>query len=190
MIEAMFGHKRKYNCGRVGEGTWVFGMVERGTGRAMAFRVPNRKRETLVTGLVQKFVKPGTTIISGKFSPYFNLNSVSYIHLMVNHYENFVDPYTGAHSNTIEGLWSQINRKLKAMNRTVKSKILSYLDEYNWWKCYPGDPFDNLLEAIAEFCPPNYASDTILLSYTHLITTFWKKCFFTYFQPCRRSVSR
>ena len=74
----------------------------------------------------------GTTIISDKFSPYFNLNSVGYIHLMVNHSENFVDPYTGAHSNTIEGVWSQIKRKLKAMNGTVKSKLPSYLNEYNW----------------------------------------------------------
>ena len=152
--ESMFGHKRKYNRGRVGRGTWVFGMVERGTGRALAFRVPNRTRETLVTGLVQEFVKPGTTIISDGFSPCFNLNSVGYIHLMVNHSENFVDPYTGAHSNMI-GVWSQIKRKLKAMNGTVKSKLPSYLDEYNWRKCYPCDPFDNLLEAIAEFCPPN-----------------------------------
>ena len=87
--ESMFGHKRKYNRGRVSQGTWVFGMVERGTGQTLAFRVPNRTRETL------------------------------------------------------------------AMNRTVKSKLPSYLDEYNWQKCYPGDLFDNLLEAIAEFCPPN-----------------------------------
>ena len=121
--ESMFDHKRKYNCGRVGQGTWVFGTVERGTGQALAFRVPNRRRETLVTGLVQKFVEPGTTIISDKFSPYFNLNSVGYIYLMVNHSENFVDPYTGAHSNTIEGVWSQIKRKLKAMNGTKLSLL-------------------------------------------------------------------
>ncbi|CAH3103402.1 unnamed protein product, partial [Pocillopora meandrina] len=44
---------------------------------------------------------------STEFSPYFNLNSIGYIHLIVNHSENFVDPYTGAHSNTIEGVWSQ-----------------------------------------------------------------------------------
>ena len=81
-------------------------MAKRGTGQALAFRVLNRTRETLVTGLVQKFVKPGTTIISDKFSPYFNLNSIGYIPLMVNHSENFVDPDTGAHSNTIEGVES------------------------------------------------------------------------------------
>lgn len=151
----MFGHKRKYNRGRIGRGTCVFGMVERGTGKALTFRVPNRTRETLVTGLVQQFVEPGTTIISDKFSPYFNLNGLGYIHVMVNHSENFVDPFTGAHSNTIEGVWSQIKRKLKAMNGTLKSKLPSYLDKYNWRKCYPGDPFDNLLADIAEFCPPN-----------------------------------
>ena len=99
-------------------------MVERGTGQALAFRVPNRTRETLVTGLVQKFGEPGTTIISDKFSPYFNLNSIGYIHLMVNHSKNFVDPYTGAHSNTIEGVWSQIKRKLKAMNSEEQTSKL------------------------------------------------------------------
>ena len=153
--ESMFGHKRKYNRGRIGRGTWVFGMFERGTGRALTFRVPDRTRETLVTGLVQQFVEPGTLIISDKFSPYFNLNSIGYVHLMVNYSENFVDPHTGAHSNTIEGVWSQIKRKLKAMNGTLRSRIPGYLDEFNWRKCSPGDAFDNLLADIAEFYPPS-----------------------------------
>ena len=91
--QSMFGHKRKYNRGWINWGTWVFGTVERGTGWALAFRVPNRMRETLVAGLVQQFVEPGTTIISDKFSPYFNLNSLGYIHIMVNHSENFVDNF-------------------------------------------------------------------------------------------------
>jgi len=128
----MFGHKHKYNCGWIGKGTWVFGMVERGTGRALAFRVPDRTRETLVTGLIQQFVEPGRHIISDKFSPYFNLNNISYIHLVVNHSENFVNPYTGAHSNTMEVVWSQIKRKLKAMNDTRRERIPGYLDEFNW----------------------------------------------------------
>ena len=86
--ESMFGHKRKYNRGRISKGTWVFGMVERGSGRALTFRVPNRTRETLVTGLVQNFIEPRTLIISDKFSPYFNLNNSGYVHPMVNHSEN------------------------------------------------------------------------------------------------------
>ena len=86
--EYMFGHKCKYNCRRINQRTWVFGMVERGTGQALALRVPNRTRQTLVAGLLQQFVKPGTTIISDKFSLYFNLNSPGYIHIMVEAEEN------------------------------------------------------------------------------------------------------
>ena len=108
-------------------------MVERGSGWALTFCVPDRTRETLVTQLVQEFVKPGTAIISDKFSPYFNLNTLGYIHLMVNHSENFVDPYTGAHRNTMEGLWGQVKRKLKSMIGTFKGKLPGYLDEFNCW---------------------------------------------------------
>ena len=69
----------------------------------MSSGIPRTEQEkrTLVTGLVQKFAEPGTIIISHKFSPYYSLNSVGHIHLMVN-------PYTGTHANTIEGVWSQI----------------------------------------------------------------------------------
>ena len=77
--------------GQVSEGTWVFGMVERGSGRALTF-CGESTRETLVTRLVQEFIQPGTVILSDKFSPYFNLNDIGYTHLMVNHSENFVDP--------------------------------------------------------------------------------------------------
>ena len=90
--ESMFGHTRKYNRGRLSEGAWVFGMVERGSGRAFIFCVPDGTRETLLTRLVQEFIEPGTVILSDKFSPYFNLKDVGYTHLMVNHSENFVDP--------------------------------------------------------------------------------------------------
>ena len=153
----MFGHKRKYNRGRIPRGTWVFGMVERGSGRSLVFRVPNRTRETLVSGLIQHFVTTGTTIISSKFSPYFNLNNLGHIHLMVNHSENFVDPYTRAHTNTIERVWSQVMRKLKAMSGTSKGKLPSYLDEFNWRKVFPRKYFGNVLADIAEFYPPNWA---------------------------------
>ena len=45
--------------------------------------------------------------------------------------------------------------RAKDINFTSAKKLKENLDEYNWRKCYPGDPFDNLLEAIAEFYPPN-----------------------------------
>ena len=82
--ESMFGHKSKYNRGKIDRGTWVFDMVESGSHRAFTFRVSNRTNEILVTGLVHHFVGPGTLIVSDTFSPYFNLSSIGYVHVMVN----------------------------------------------------------------------------------------------------------
>ena len=67
--ELMFGNKRKYNCGHVSEGQWVFGMVVRDTGQSLLFRVPDHQRETLVTRVLHEFNEPGTMIISDKLSP-------------------------------------------------------------------------------------------------------------------------
>ena len=40
--ESKFGAKRKYKRGRVSEGPWVFGVVERESHRVPVFRVPDR----------------------------------------------------------------------------------------------------------------------------------------------------
>ena len=78
---------------------------------------------------------------------------------MVNHYKNFVNPYTGAHCNTIEGLWVQVKRKLKVMNGTTRAKLPGYLDKFSWSKLHPeanqGDRFNHMLSHIAEIVPPN-----------------------------------
>ena len=50
---------------------------------------------------------------------------------MVNHSENFVDPVTAAHTNTIEGFWSKVKKKLKRMSGTFRDKPAGYLDEFN-----------------------------------------------------------
>ena len=90
----------------------------------------------------------GTLIISDKFSPYFNLYNRGYFRLMMNHSENFVDLYTGAYTNTIEGVWSLVKRMLKAMNGAHGEKLPGYLDEFNWRRAYPSDYFDDLLAGI------------------------------------------
>ena len=118
-----------------------------------SIRVPDRTRETLVTRLVQEFIQPGTVILSDKFSPYFNLNNIGYTDLMVNHSENFVDPYTGAHTNTIEGVWIAVKKEWKRMCGTFKHQLPSYLDEFNWQRVYPGEHFEMMLQHIAELYP-------------------------------------
>ena len=123
-------------------------MVERGTAQALAFRVPNRTRETLVTGLVQKFVEPGTTIISDKFSPYFNLNSVGYIHLMANHRRPLKHDRRCMESSQEKAEGDERDSEEQATSTSTTGRNATLV------------MFDNLLEAITEFCPPNYGKFT------------------------------
>ena len=62
--ESKFGAKRKYKRGRVSEGPWVFGVVERESQKVLLFRVPDRSRETIVHCLITTHIQLGTVIYS------------------------------------------------------------------------------------------------------------------------------
>lgn len=91
-----------------------------------------------------------TSIISYKFGSYVDaserytlanhpeLIDMEYEHQWVNHSRNFVDPITGAHTQTIEGVWeNRIKVHLKRMRGIKKEMVASYLDEFLWrtWYC-------------------------------------------------------
>ena len=113
--EAKFG-KRKYSYGRMVEGTWVLGGIERETNHCFLTLCPGNSRheETLVP-IIKQYVLPGTTIITDGWKSYVNLDQHGYVHTDVNHSVNFVDPGTGAHTNLIEGMWT--HAKYKAFRR-------------------------------------------------------------------------
>ena len=101
--EAKFG-KRKFNRGRMVEGTWILGGIQRGNNKCFLTPCPGNKRdEPTLASLIQKYVLPGTTIITDGWKGYINLGNYGYVHTDVNHSENFVNPVTGAHTNLIEG---------------------------------------------------------------------------------------
>ena len=129
--ESKFG-KRKYNRGHPVEGVWVFGGVERTPERKLFLvDVPNRKEETLLN-LIQKYVLPGSIIVSDMWRGYYNLeHKLNMLHFTVNHSKEFVNSETGAHTNTIEGSWSGIKRKIAVRSRT-KSLINAHLLEFVW----------------------------------------------------------
>lgn len=61
------------------------------------------------------------------------LASMRYEHEWVNHSLNFVDPVTGAHTNTIEGPWEiHIKRHIKSMRGMSKQYLDGNLDEFMW----------------------------------------------------------
>lgn len=70
--EAKFG-RRKYNRGRILEGNWLFGGIERESKLFFMEPVVNRKKETLLE-VIHRKIEPGTTIISDCWKAYDCLN--------------------------------------------------------------------------------------------------------------------
>ena len=133
----------------------MFGLVERGQkGRCYIVIVPDRTAATLLK-VICELVKSGTTIIHDSWSSYNKIDKVkSFKSMSVNHKFNFKDPETGAHTNKIEGLWSQLKRKFKSMNRAY---LQSYINEFMWrqWNDVNRlEGYDKILEEIGKYYPP------------------------------------
>ena len=89
--ESKFG-KRKYNRGKRVEGQWVFGGIDTETKGIFLIPCPENKRnaDTLIP-LIERWIKPGTTIISDFWKAYDKIDETRFNHLKVNYwlsYEN------------------------------------------------------------------------------------------------------
>lgn len=103
--ESLIG-RRKYNRGREVRGVWIFGLVERTPARRVIMvKVKKRDKTTLISKIIQYVVK-GSIIMSDKWGGYIDVELNGYEHRTVNHSTNFVDPETGAHTQTIESTGS------------------------------------------------------------------------------------
>lgn len=140
--EAKFG-KRKYNKGRLVDGVWVFGGICRETKECFLVPVKKRDSQTLIP-LIQKHILPGTRIISDCWKSYDVLSEMDFTHLTVNHSVNFVDPETGANTQTIESTWWQIKRGLPETH-TRHDRLYLYLGEYLWRKIAEKERKDEFL---------------------------------------------
>jgi transposase-like protein len=120
--ESKFG-RRKYHRGRYVKGQWVFGGVESGSGRTFLVTVNDRSTETLI-GLIKKWIRPGTTVITDCWAAYHSPPDEGYTHLSVNHSITFVNESTGAHTNTIESTWKHVKATMNPYNRKVSYEYL------------------------------------------------------------------
>ena len=144
--ESKFG-KRKYNRGHRVEGVCVFGMVERTPRRAIRlFEVEKRDARTLCK-LVKENVAQGTAIYTDKWKGYTALNTLGFNHQTVNHSENFKDPNTGVHTNTIEGNWAGIKGLCTSGFKRLKW-ISFYLKLYTLKRLYENDLFYIILDKL------------------------------------------
>ena len=67
------------------------------------------------------------------------------MHRTVNHSKHFVNPRTGAHTQTIEGLWQHV-RALLPRHGMQPSKLKLYLDEFIYRRARSGtEVLDDLI---------------------------------------------
>ena len=117
--------RRKYNRGRQVDGQWVFGGIERGTTNAFMLVVPDHTRSTLLP-IIQQYIRSGTTIMSDEWAAYREIGRIpGYSHETVNHSQNFINPTSGAHTQSIEGHWSCTKRMMRKQGVMNTSPTLS-----------------------------------------------------------------
>ena len=117
-----------------------------------------RTADTLVN-IIKQHIKLGTTIISDCWKAYSSLNPEGFTHLIINHSVNYIDPDSGAHTNTIDFTWRALKKSLPK-NGTQKTLYDSYFTQYSIRKLYSNDsadPFLSCLNLISEVYHPNNA---------------------------------
>ncbi|XP_023216113.1 uncharacterized protein LOC111618774 [Centruroides sculpturatus] len=153
--EAKIG-RRKYNKGRIIEGQWIFGGIERESRKRFLVPVETRDSQTLLS-VLKEWVLPGTTVISDCWKAYDCLQTEGFHHLTVNHKYNFVDPQTGSHTNTIERMWREVRANVPRYG-VRKEHMVGYLAEYLFKAKYPdmGSRLHHFQVAAANLYPPGY----------------------------------
>ena len=118
-------HRRRYG---IEKKQIVFGMVER-QGRVKASVVKSSGTRVLLPQITEN-IALGTEIHSDEYRPYSNVTKHGYSHTTVNHSK--LEYVRGvAHTNTIEGFWSQLKRSIDGTYHAVSPKYLpSYLNEF------------------------------------------------------------
>ena len=127
-----FGRGR--SLGWEDEEQWAFGLVGRNSLDCWIERVGTRGLKTLVP-TIDAHCKPGTVFTSDKWRAYYelekHLETEDCLHYSVNHKKNFVDPETGAHTQTVEGMWRHMKDFFPKFGLRA-DHIDTYLGTFMW----------------------------------------------------------
>ncbi|TKR65130.1 hypothetical protein L596_025580 [Steinernema carpocapsae] len=102
--------------------------------------------------IIQKHVKPGSVVLSDKWRAYGTTEQLpeGYELYTVNHSENFVDPVSGAHTQTIESTWQKLKAKHKQRYGTHRKCLASYLDKFIWRRRFGDQPFYHFWKCVSQ----------------------------------------
>ena len=151
--------KRKCHVGHIVPERWVFGGVNAATNIGFLVFVENRSAEVLLP-LIEQFIAPGSIIHSDGWAAYNGIPAIPvippYVHQVVNHNQNFVNPQNGATTNHVECFWKNAKRRLKTMAGTSTVMLPSHLDEFMWRQLRGrsgAEAFANIMDDISEQYP-------------------------------------
>lgn len=104
---------RRDNRGRIlqGERVWIFGAVERATGK-LALQITNYRTVPDCSEFITDNIRVGTHIMTDCWRGYNRLEHFGYTHSRVNHSLHFVDPDNpNIHTQKIERVWKDLKEK-------------------------------------------------------------------------------
>ena len=128
-------HSTQRNYGTRIQGPWIFGMCCKnvdGVIERRFFKVEKRDKATLLP-IIQNEIELGSIIYSDQWRAYSTLKDIGYHHETVNHFEFFVDPTTGAQTQTIECIWRHVKTKYGIKTRGATDLLDRQLIE-EWWR--------------------------------------------------------
>ena len=115
------------NKGAYREGMWVLGGVDRETGNCFLVPCPgNRRTAAVLIPVIERWILPGSIVYTDEWASYGGLTARGYTHDWVNHSIQFVDPVTGVHTNTQEGLWHHVKRRMSG-SKDLESVLLDFM---------------------------------------------------------------
>jgi transposase-like protein len=130
MDETYIGGVHKGHAHKFDNKTPVVGAVERNGG--IIAKVTQDASSTTLQKLMREHVSIGTKLYTDDWKGYTRAKRLGYLHKSVNHSKyQWTDGL--AHTNTIEGFWSQLKRSIRGTYGFVSPKYLqTYLNEFSY----------------------------------------------------------
>ncbi|XP_023233817.1 uncharacterized protein LOC111633476 [Centruroides sculpturatus] len=98
--------KKKFNKGRLLEGQWILGGIERDSRRMFVASVKERNINTFLS-ILKEWIYPGTTIIAECAKSYTLQSDERLKRFIVKYKINFIDPFTSTHGQSMNNRWKQ-----------------------------------------------------------------------------------
>lgn len=121
-------------------------------GKVLCGIIPNRKSETLLVS-IERWVLPGSKIITDDYSSYRRVPSLGFEHVSVNHSKGVFSDRRGNSTCEIEAYWASVRRALRLYHQVSENNLWLFLAEiefrYNH-RFQDSSPFEALTSTWAD----------------------------------------